>query len=98
MLLLREYARKLPIITFNKLFDGNAYTHVFAACRDHRENVRMTAAECINYRIRQITERNTRKGNHDQTKLIFAEVEKALNSDSDPFNQHSALSILVAII
>jgi len=98
VLLLREYARKLPIITFNKLFDGDAYRRVFDACRDHRENVRMTAAECINHCIRQITERNTRKGHSNQTKLIYDEVENALKSDSDPFYQHSALSILVAII
>lgn len=99
MLLLKEYARKLPIITFNKLFDGVAYKLVFAACKDHRENVRMTAAECINYCIRQITERSQRKGHQNQTQLIYAEVEQALNPElNDPFYQHSALSILGAII
>mgnify|MGYP006094867295 CR=1 FL=1 len=56
VLVLREYAKKLPIITFNKLFDGKAYELVFIACKDHRENVRITAAECMNYCIRQITD------------------------------------------
>ena len=31
VLVLREYAKKLPIITFNKLFDGKAYELVFIA-------------------------------------------------------------------
>jgi hypothetical protein len=62
VLIFKEYSRKLPVITFNKLFDGNYYQLIFMACRDHRENVRMTAAECINHCIKQLTDRSQRKG------------------------------------
>jgi hypothetical protein len=83
VLIFKEYSRKLPVITFNKLFDGNYYQLIFMACRDHRENVRMTAAECINHCIKQLTDRSQRKGHENQTRLIYDEVEKALKSDGD---------------
>jgi len=42
---LRELSKKLPVITFNKLFSPlKPYLAVFEACKDNRENVRDAAA------------------------------------------------------
>lgn len=45
VLILRELSKKLPVITFNKLFSPTKpYLSVFEACKDNRENVRDAAA------------------------------------------------------
>lgn len=36
VLLLREFCKKLPIITFNKLFENDYYKCIFAAFKDPR--------------------------------------------------------------
>ena len=49
VLILREFCRKLPVITFNKLFGSDQhYLKVFDTFKDPREKVRVTAAEVIN--------------------------------------------------
>ena len=84
VLLLREFCKKLPIVTFNKLFDiNNSYKHIFTAFRDHRVNVRDTAAECINVCLNLISERESKKSKQGLLRLIYEEIEVAFN-DSDP--------------
>jgi len=63
VLLLREFCKKLPIITLNKLFDNDhndSYKCIFAAFKDPRANVRDTAAECINICLNLISERESK--------------------------------------
>jgi hypothetical protein len=64
VLILRDLSKKLPVITFNKLFSPTKpYMAVFEACKDNRENVRDAAAQVINACIAHISERQKRKGN-----------------------------------
>lgn len=47
-------------MTFTKLFDanqGDGFTHLFEAFKDHRVAVRSTAAEVISECVKQISER-----------------------------------------
>jgi hypothetical protein len=64
VLILRELSKKLPVITFNKLFSSQhkPYLALFDACKDNRENVRDAAASVINSCIAHISERQKRKG------------------------------------
>jgi hypothetical protein len=58
VLILQEFSKKLPVITFNKLFGvGKLYMKVFVTFSDTREHVRMTAAEVINSCIKHISDR-----------------------------------------
>lgn len=63
VLVLREFCKKLPVITFNKLFGPEKrYNLVFQAFKDTRVHVRATAAEVINECIKQINERTLKRG------------------------------------
>jgi predicted nucleic acid-binding protein len=79
-LVIKEFCKKLQIITFNKLFDKQEnYKLIFLALKDQRLHVRTTAADCINECIRMISFRDY----HDDQKnkyldLIYKEVELAL--------------------
>lgn len=70
VLLLREFCKKLPIITFNKLFDNDSYKCIFAAFKDPRVTVRDTAAECINICLSLISERES-KSKRNLLELIY---------------------------
>jgi serine/threonine-protein kinase mTOR len=96
VLILREFCKKLPIITFNKLFDNDSYKCIFAAFRDPRVTVRDTAAECINICLSLISERES-KSKRNLLKLIYDEIKLAFE-DEDPNYQHSALTVLMAIL
>ena len=112
VLILRELSKKLPVITFNKLFSPTRpYLDVFQACRDNREHVRDAAAQVINACISHIcdhrqkrksnlreAEKQTGKIKMTETMMIFAEVEKAFGKDDDQNYQHSALTILGQLI
>jgi len=64
VLILKELSKKLPVITFNKLFSPTKpYMAVFEACKDNRENVRDAASQVINACIAHISERQKRKNN-----------------------------------
>jgi hypothetical protein len=67
VLVIKEFCKQLPIITFNKLFDKQQHPDekqtqhfnlLFHALRDHRLHVRTTAADCINECIRMISARD----------------------------------------
>lgn len=95
---MREFSKKLSIVTFNKLFDGsNYYKQIFSAFRDHRVIVRDTAAECINVCLSLISERESKQSKQSLLKLIYEEVEKAF-SDNDPNYQYSSLAVLSALL
>jgi len=96
VLILREFCKKLPIITFNKLFDNDSYKCIFAAFRDPRLTVRDTAAECINICLNLISERES-KSKRNLLVLIYSEVKLAFR-DEDPNYQHSALTVLTSIL
>ena len=96
VLLLREFCKKLPIITFNKLFDNDSYKCIFAAFRDQRVSVRDTAADCINICLNLISERES-KSKRNLLMLIYHEIKLAFQ-DEDPNYQHSALTVLSAIL
>ena len=88
VLVMREFCKKLSIITFNKLFDNkNNYKLIFQALKDHRPFVRNTAADCINECIRMI---NARDHHNDQRRgnlnLIYDEVSLALPIDQNDVN------------
>jgi hypothetical protein len=56
VLVIREFCKKLPVMTFSKLFDSKKYfKHIFHALKDHRVHVRTTAAECLNECIKTTT-------------------------------------------
>jgi hypothetical protein len=58
VLILKNLGKKLPVVTFNKLFSPTKpYMSVFEACKDNRENVRDAAAQVINACIAHISER-----------------------------------------
>jgi hypothetical protein len=85
VLVLREFCKKLQIITFNKLFDGKKnFKLIFYALKDHRLHVRTTAAECINECIRMINARDYQNDQkRDYLDLIYKEVSQALFIDTD---------------
>lgn len=99
---MREFCKKLSIITFNKLFDNKNYAYklIFLALKDHRPFVRNTAADCINECIRMINARDYQNDQkRDYLDLIYTEVSRALFVDnSDVNHQQSALSILSELI
>jgi len=96
VLLLREFCKKLPIITFNKLFDNESYKCIFSAFRDPRVAVRDTAAECINICLNLISERES-KSKDNLLILIYREIKLAFE-DQDPNYQYSALTVLSALL
>ena len=100
VLLLREFCKKLPIITFNKLFDNDSYKCIFAAFRDPRVVVRDTAAECINICLNLICERESKSKQNNLLLLIYNEIKLAFDErrEDDPNYQHSALTVLSAIL
>jgi len=92
VLVIKEFCKKLQIITFNKLFDKplndsmkSGFNSIFDALKDHRLHVRTTAADCINECIRMISLRDY---SNDQKRkyldLIYNEVSMAL------FDTHNA--------
>ena len=95
VLILRELSKKLPVITFNKLFSPSKhYLAVFDACKDQRVNVRDAAAQVMCACAAHISERLKRKGGQEksvrgqdgqvtETMMIFKEVEKAFGKDDD---------------
>jgi serine/threonine-protein kinase mTOR len=96
VLLLREFCKKLPIITFNKLFDNDSYKCLFLTFRDPRVAVRDTAAECINICLNLISERES-KSKKNLLPLIYNEIKLAFD-DQDANYQHSCLTVLTAIL
>jgi len=102
VLVIKEFCKKLQIITFNKLFDKQQnFKLIFYALKDHRLHVRTTAADCINECIRIISAReyqNDQKRNY--LDLIYTQVSQALfdTHDTDVFYQQSTLSILSELI
>jgi len=85
VLVIKEFCKKLPIITFNKLFDKQQnFKLIFSALKDHRLHVRTTAADCINECIRMISARDYQ---NDQKRkyldLIYAQVSLALFDTND---------------
>lgn len=100
VLVLREFCKKLSIITFNKLFDSKKHFRlIFFTLKDKREKVRTTAADCIKECIRMINARDYQNDQkRDYLDLIYTEVQRALFVDSDVYFQQSALSILSELI
>jgi hypothetical protein len=110
ILILRELSKKLPVITFNKLFSPSKhYLTVFQACKDQRVHVRDAAAQVICACVAHISERLKRKAGQEknargkegqvtETMMIFTEVEQAFGKDDDFYYQHSALTILGELI
>jgi FKBP12-rapamycin complex-associated protein len=85
VLLLREFCKKLPIITFNKLFDNEtSYKCIFAAFRDPRVAVRDTAAECINLCLNLISERES-KSKQNFLLLIYNEIKLAFEDQDSNY-------------
>ena len=103
VLVIKEFCKKLPLITFNKLFDKQYnFIQIFDALGDHRLDVRTTAADCINECIRMISARDYQ---NDQKRKyldqIYRQVSRALfdtNDSTDPNYQQSTLSILSELI
>ena len=103
VLVIREFCKKLPLITFNKLFDNKKHFKlIFNALQDHRGYVRSTAAECINECIKMINARDSHKNDQrrDYLTMIYNEVHPVLFLDNhkDVNYQQSALSILSELI
>jgi hypothetical protein len=86
-LVLREFCKKLSIITFNKLFDSKKHFRlIFFTLKDKREKVRTTAADCIKECIRMINARDYQNDQkRDYLDLIYTEVQRALFVDSDVY-------------
>jgi len=100
VLVLKEFCKKLSIVTFNRIFDQNRNVElIFDALKDHRIHVRQTAADCINACISLI---NKRDYSNEQKKMylnvIYGQIQQALYADSDANYQQSALSILSELI
>lgn len=100
VLVLKEFCKKLSIVTFNKLFDTSKnISLIFEAMKDQRPHVRTTAADCINECISLI---NRREYNNElkkkYTSIIYAEVRKALDQEQDVNYLQSALSIIGELI
>jgi hypothetical protein len=77
VLVLREFCKKLSIITFNKLFDSKKHFRlIFFTLKDKREKVRTTAADCIKECIRMINARDYQNDQkRDYLDLIYKEVQ-----------------------
>ena len=70
VLVIKEFCKKMSIITFNKLVDPtNNIALIFEALKDHREYVRTTAADCINECISLVNRREY----NNQIKRQFAQ-------------------------
>jgi len=58
VVVLRQFAEKLPVITFNKLFGPNSdFMFLFKCFDEHRENVRLESAQVIHFCIKHISDR-----------------------------------------
>jgi hypothetical protein len=84
-LVLREFCRKMPILTFNKLFDSKKeYKVLFPPLKDKNLNTRETAVECINECIGLISLRKD-KVNLNLLEDIYNEVNCAfVSKDTTP--------------
>jgi hypothetical protein len=100
VLVIKEFCRKLSIVSFSKLFDTfTNIRYIFEALRDQREHVRETAAVCINECISLV---NRREYNHqmksDLAAYVYSEVHKGLNQESDLHYLQGVLSILCELV